>query len=172
MMAVRVLVLMVLPTLLICPNATGQSACEGRPRPTFASVDAIFMAKVQAVEPDTQVIRVDDTRATWLLVRFLLHPRYGWKLDPRRAAEMWDPDTTGLFSFSIQPKEAPPIQPGTWALVYMRVPVLDIVNTTSDTTRAPQDDLLEAVSCGVRAAPDTALGTRLYGPPSWRSDRR
>ena len=85
---------------------------------------------------------------------------------------MWHPDATGLFTFSVEPREAPPFQPGTWALVYMRVLVLDIVNTTGDTMREPQDDLLEAVTCGVRAAPDTALGIRLYGPPSWRSDHR
>jgi len=176
-MVVRSSALTVLAALLICPSARGQRACEKRLRPPLASVDAVFLAQVKAVEPYTEMIRVDRSRSTWPMVRFLLHPRQGWKLDPRKATEMWEPDTNGVLMFSVQPQQAPPLQSGSWALVYMRVPVDMVITKPAnsqkiDTTLEAQNGFLEVVTCGLRAVTDTSLGKRLYGPPAWRSDHR
>ena len=177
MFAIRALTVL-LATVVVAASATGQSRCKGRRTPGVTSADAIFLALIHAVEVDTESIGFPEGPVSkWPMIQFVVTPRFGWKLDPRSATEMWDPDTTGLFIFSIEPDQAPALRPGDWALVYMKVPV-DMVITkpayaiNTDTGYERLNGFLDVLPCGVRATPDTSLGTRLYGPPTWRTDTR
>jgi len=135
--------------------ATAQLRCERKPRPDTAAVDLIFQAELSRAERYTEMLMVDTTRATWPMGRLLLRPRHGWKVEPQTLPDWWDDDTLGYFMISVTPEEAPRLRPGSQVLVYMQ-------------DRHPAEDIPELVECGIRAAPDTTLGMRLYGPPQWR----
>ena len=75
--------------LLASSLAGAQGNCRQTPFPDTSSVDAIFLARLTATEPYTEMISIDDHRSSWPVVRLYLQPHYGWKIDPRTVTYPW-----------------------------------------------------------------------------------
>ena len=159
--------------LLASSRATAQRRCDQGPLPDTASVDAVFLALLTATERTREVVSIDNVRSSWPLVRFHFRPYHGWKLDPRSVPYHWDPDTSGVLIASVGPEDDSGIPDHSWVLVYMKVGYPTEIVMGDPVPRPLKDEgVLQLVACGLKASPDTSLGTRLYGPAQWRSEAR
>ena len=155
--------------LLGSSHADAQHNCGQAPFPDTRSVDAIFLARLTATEPYTEMVSIGDHRSSWPMVRLYLQPHYGWKIDPRTVTYPWFPSDSSMVVFSVLPLEDPRLPDNSWVLVYMKVGYSQVI-VIGDTTRHPlkgDKGILQLVSCGLRLSPDTSLGTRLYGRSRW-----
>jgi hypothetical protein len=155
--------------LLASSHADAQRNCGQAPFPDTSSVDAIFLARLTATEPYTEMVSIDDQRSSWPMVRLYLQPYYGWKINPQTVTYPWFPMDSSMVVTSVLPLEDPRLPDNSWVLVYMKIGYSQVIVIGDSTPHPLKGDkgILQLVSCGLRLSSDTSLGSRLYGRSRW-----